>query len=417
MSDDRGTVRAIEWREVFPAVTLLGALRMSIQLRSLLLAMMAIIGTAAGWRLCGELFVDRPAANSVEPAPAADPEDAAFQATLADNGAWPWERIVRAPQLRHLTSLEAWVAQSPILSVWNEISAPFERIYRAEASFTELMYWLCCALWSLLVWSFFGGAISRTTAVAVARQENVNWGPLSSFVRKRMAQYFLAPLFPIMATFLGACFLALVGLIMRLDVGVAAAGLLWPLVLLGGFTMAFLLIGLFFAWPLMWAAISAEGTDAFGALSHAYSYTYQRPLHYLCYTVVASVLGLIGWFLVDLFAFWVIQLSEWGVTWGSGAERWQAIKDATQLEGALAWGRWFIVFWTNAVLTLAFAYLFSYFWTSTTVIYFLLRRLVDATEIDEVFLPEEQEFHGLPPLKTGPDGVADIVEEPTSAEG
>ena len=35
---------------------------------------------------------------------------------------------------------------------------------------------------------------------------------------------------------------------------------------------------------------------------------------------------------------------------------------------------------------LAVGYLFSYFWTAAAAIYFLLRRDVDATETDEVFL-------------------------------
>ena len=56
-------------------------------------------------------------------------------------------------------------------------------------------------------------------------------------------------------------------------------------------------------------------------------------------------------------------------------------------------------------------------WSSTTVIYFLLRRQVDATELDEVFMPEERERHGLPPLKSGPDGIPRVVEEPAADEG
>ena len=59
-----------------------------------------------------------------------------------------------------------------------------------------------------------------------------------------------------------ALLLALVGLALRVDVGVLVASVFWPLVLLGGFVMAFLLLGLFFGFPLMWGAISAEGTDS-----------------------------------------------------------------------------------------------------------------------------------------------------------
>ena len=35
-------------------------------------------------------------------------------------------------------------------------------------------------------------------------------------------------------------------------------------------------------------------------------------------------------------------------------------------------------------------YLFSYFWTASTAIYYLLRRDIDATEMDEVYIEEER---------------------------
>jgi hypothetical protein len=70
-----------------------------------------------------------------------------------------------------------------------------------------------------------------------------------------------------------------------------------------------------------------------------------------------------------------------------------------------------IVFWTNCVRALAFGFIFSYFWSASTVIYFLLRRQVDATELDEIFMPDEHDQHGLPPLKTGPDGMPTPVDE------
>jgi hypothetical protein len=301
----------------------------------------------------------------------------------------------------------------PLLVGWHEISTPFAQIFAADASFSQLVYWLVCALWSLVIWSFFGGAITRQAAVCIARQENLSWSQLADFVRPRWSAYFVAPLFPMLGTFLAALFLALLGLLMRLGPGILLVGILWPLVLLIGFLMAFLLIGLFFGWPLMWGAISAEGTDSFGALSHSYSYAYQRPLQYLFYAVVAAFVGVLGWYLVSLFVFWIIDLSNWGISWGSGAAQIQSIYGPETLDsyGGNA-GAALIQFWNNCLRTLAFGFIFSYFWSASTVIYFLLRRLVDDTEMDEVFMPEEQELHGLPPLKTGPDGVPTVADDP-----
>ena len=47
-------------------------------------------------------------------------------------------------------------------------------------------------------------------------------------------------------------------------------------------------------------------------------------------------------------------------------------------------------------------YSYAYFWTASTVIYFLLRQDVDATELDEVFreADESEKEFGLPTLAT-----------------
>jgi hypothetical protein len=209
-----------------------------------------------------------------------------------------------------------------------------------------------------------------------------------------------------------AAFLALAGLLLRADLGILVAGVLWPLVLFVGFLMAFLLIGLFFGWPLMWGTISAEGTDAFGALSHSYSYTYQRPLQYLLYAVSAALIGVLGWFLVSLFAVWILELGNWGVSWGSEAASLRDVVARHELKTLPGAGAALIRFWNGCLSTLVVGFVFSYFWSASTVIYFLLRRLVDATELDEVFTPEERALHSLPPLKTGADGVAETVDEP-----
>jgi hypothetical protein len=315
--------------------------------------------------------------------------------------------------LERLVSLESWQSQSPLLIAWTELTAPFVQIYEAP-SLVSFTYLLCCALWSLLVWAFFGACITRMTAVGLARHENASLGQMLGFVSPRLRSYFVAPLFPILGTFLMVAFMAALGLLMRTDLGILAASIVWFVVLLGSFMMAFMLLGLFFGFPLMWGAISAEGTDSFGALSHSYSYVFQRPLQYLIYVAIAAVIGVFGWYLVLLFTYWILELSQWGISWGSGTARLDVIKGPETMGPIADTGAAIIVFWTNCVRTLAFGFIFSYFWTASTVIYFLLRRLVDATELDEVFMPDEQDQHGLPPLKTGPDGMPSAMDDPAA---
>ncbi len=92
--------------------------------------------------------------------------------------------------------------------------------------------------------------------------------------------------------------IALLALLMRTSIGVGLAGVIWPLVLFGGFFMSLLLVGVLLGWPLMWATISVEGTDSFDALSRTYAYVFQKPLRYAAYIAIAVIIGLIGWLVV-----------------------------------------------------------------------------------------------------------------------
>ncbi len=72
------------------------------------------------------------------------------------------------------------------------------------------------------------------------------------------------------------------------------------------------------------------------------------------------------------------------------------------MSGAGRLGAGLIWFWVLCVKLVALGFLQSYFWTASTAIYYLLRRDVDATEMDEVYLEDDQgeEPQGLPPLAT-----------------
>ena len=71
-----------------------------------------------------------------------------------------------------------------------------------------------------------------------------------------------------------------------------------------------------------------------------------------------------------------------------------------------------IRFWAACVKLLAVGYLFSYFWTASAAVYFLLRRDVDDTEMDEVFLDADADelSADLPAITTDQAG-APVAED------
>jgi hypothetical protein len=196
--------------------------------------------------------------------------------------------------------------------------------------------------------------------------------------------------------------------------------------------MAILLLGLLFGWALMWPTISVEGTDSFDALSRSYSYTFNRPIAYLFYVIVAGVIGLLAAFVVYYFVEWTTELAFWSASWGATSARIQEIKQLRlQLEalrnappeardaalqnvsGTLQFGAHVLNFWINCVALLGAAYFFSFFWTAATAIYYLLRSSVDGTEPDEVAVDRQEETFSLPPLGGDSTGVPQVIEPKT----
>jgi hypothetical protein len=166
---------------------------------------------------------------------------------------------------------------------------------------------------------------------------------------------------------------------------------------------------------LLWPAISVERGDAFDAVSNCYAYVYQRPLHYIFYLFVASLVGIVGALGVNIFAGWLLDLSIWSVSLGCGTERLQSMLGA-ELGGQPGWmltsGATLLQFWAGCVFTAQLGFYYGFFWTAATAIYLLLRRAVDAKEMDEIALDDEVEIGGLAPLAKTETGVPEVADSP-----
>ena len=396
---DSKTVRAIAWSEVFPWLSLVRVFRIAISARVLALGAAGILITAIGWAVIGSVFgTDSPATKWLEP----------FLAC-------PWTTVTGnvpdEPPLLAMHQLleptpDRW-AHDPVLGPWTLLTSPVLKGLFSLPSVRDAASLLLCGLLSVAVWAFFGAAICRIAAVQLAAEEQVGLGAALRYACRKWPAYFAAPLFPVGGVLLAAIPVAVLGFIMRVNLGILLGGILWPLVLVAGLLMAVLLLGVLLGWPLMWATISTEGTDSFDALSRSYAYTFQRPLNYLFYAFVAGFLGWLGWVLVQNFAAGVFWLGSWASAWGGGLPE--------EMNGIGRAGLVLIHFWAGCVKLLAVGFLFSYFWSAAAGIYLLLRRDVDATEMDEVYLDADrsEETFDLPKVTTDQAG-APVVEDELS---
>jgi hypothetical protein len=156
-------------------------------------------------------------------------------------------------------------------------------------------------------------------------------------------------------------------------------------------------------------------------LSRCFAYTYQRPLHYAFYLLVAVLFGGLCWIVVSVFADLVIDLTLWAAAWGAGAERispvaiGQALRDTGDSSGLLTLGARLIWLWITCLQAVALSWQYAFFFISLGGVYLLVRRDVDQTETDEVYIEEGDETYGMPPLTTDEQGVpkaADMPDQP-----
>lgn len=408
-TDSAVNVRAIAWRELIPCLRLLRVFRLAIRARVLVLAALGVVLTAAAWGLLG--WVLRVSSGPDGPDRRLPDSPAVLDLLVPDRP--PLLASINEP-LGPPIAMPA-VATNPLVFVWRSLSAPLLEALDVGVSAREMCYLLLGGLASLAIWSLFGGAITRAAAVELAGDEEIGMVGALRYAASRWVSYFGAPLFPIAGILLAAAPVWLFGWLLRFDAGLLVAGLIWPLLLVGGFVMALLAAGLLFGWPLMWASTSTEGTDSFDALSRSHAYVYQRPLHYLAYFIVAAVVGWLGWLVVENFAAGVVWLTYWAAAPSGGAARiGQLLTGSPARAGVAKAGAGLIHFWTGCVKLLAVAYLFSYFWSAASGVYLLLRRDVDGTEMDEVFLDadeDEQRFE-LPTIRTDAAGAPEVADHP-----
>lgn len=436
---DNKTVRAIAWSEVFPWLSLVRVFRIAISARVLALGAAGILITAIGWAVIGSVFgTDTSATAWLAPytkcpwtlltKAVGDRPDLPVDGRMAtvqfdfeinsptdDAVPVPNFETATMPTAGHVYRGAAWTPQEPIWSMWSLLTLPAEEgLKETGFSLRAVASLLLCGLLSVATWAFFGAAICRIAAVQLAAEEQVGLGAALRYACRKWPAYFAAPLFPVGGALLAAIPVIIVGWLM--NVSVLFGGLLWPLVLVAGLLMTVLLLGVLFGWPLMWATISTEGTDSFDALSRSYAYTFQRPLNYLFYAFVAGVIGWLGWLFVQNFAAGVIWMGYWAAGWGCGSEQIGAIMSGGEIEGLGGIGATLIRFWAGCVKLLAVGFLFSYFWSAAAGIYLLLRRDVDATEMDEVYLDADksEETFGLPTVTTDQSGAPVVEEDETS---
>jgi hypothetical protein len=291
----------------------------------------------------------------------------------------------------------------------------------------------------LLVWAVFGGAISRIAAVHVARDEKISVRQALRFSLNKVLSFVFAPVIPLIIIAVIGLLIAVGGLLLYIPVvGPIAVGAMFFLALIAAVVITLVLFGTIGGFSLMYPTIAVEGSDSFDAISRSFSYVFARPWRMVFYTAVAIGYGAFTYLFVRFFV-WIVLLVTHSFaslflrekTPGQGTGYWftkmwpepgafWSMKLPYDVNYAgLAWSEslaaLLISIWVYLLIALVGAYAISYFLSVSTIIYTLMRREVDATELEDVYVEEmEDDLGETVPAAATPAPVAAPATAPSS---
>ncbi len=265
----------------------------------------------------------------------------------------------------------------------------------------------------LVIWALVGGAITRIAALDFARDESVRMVDAWRFARKKVFSYFWSPLVPLIGVFFLALCNVIGGLFGRIPVlGELFIALAFPFAIVSGFLMVFIGVIGTLGTCFMFPTISVEGSDAFDAMSRAYTYVISRPKKFFWYYAINTVYGFLCLAFVSFVAWLMIHIAFLTVGIGMG-EKFDTVQGYILQKCTIAclgfcarhaphvniapilldsWSLKFLAYMLMIYIVLiklaVWTFLTTYVFSSKTIIYFLLRKDIDNTVVADVHLEE-----------------------------
>ncbi len=276
----------------------------------------------------------------------------------------------------------------------------------------------------LAVWVRLGGAISRSTAEEFSLGRVMPWNEAMRFSLKKWPALLGSVLAPLALVAVLALLLAVGGLLFAIPGVHLVPSVLYPIYLLLGALAVIITILWILGQPLLVPGVACEGSDALDSIQRAFAYVLTRPVRFVLYSAILIVQGVI---IVGLGAGLIAGVNAFTAT-TSGAfigdtpqeilrpiQPGESVSIETtapatitlasfQDEGAdeaasaesgepsgpivtHGWSRRIVNFWTGALELLIGALLTSFYFTASTLLYLLLRRICDGQDVAELWSP------------------------------
>lgn len=297
---------------------------------------------------------------------------------------------------------EAIVKPSTWTGHFDAVSGPLFRMIDLARWIWQAHIWFFI-VWAILgtsIWAFAGGTISRMAIIEVAQKKRIAVGQAFGYAHKRWWNYFITPIaIPVVIGCMALC-LALVGVVLFQWLGgIAVVG--WVSSVIGalgyivaiavGVVAVLLMICFVLGQHMMYPALSAEGTDVFDAISRSFAYVVAHPWRLIAYCFVSIIYGAITYLVVSAVIIFSLEFARDSVGyWVPGFSELLPQTDLIhsgaqagfdQLSKGEVLPSFILCLWSYLVLSLSGAYIISFYMSVSSIIYLLMRRHTDGTDI------------------------------------
>ena len=293
----------------------------------------------------------------------------------------------------------------------------------------HIVYSLIFFAIALAILSVGGGAICRIAALQFAGAERPGLRQAIRFGLRKFTALFTAPLTPMLAIIIVGATIVLLGALGNIPfAGELAVGLLLPVAFAVAVLIAIVAIGLVGGFSLMFPTIAYEDSDCFDAMSRSFSYIYNKPWRMGFYMTIAFVYGAICYTFVRFFSFLVLWTTHTSLQLGFAQEnaKLQAIwpeptlgdffgaSVATTTNWSTSVSSAFIYFWVLLVVGSVVAFVISFYFSASTIIYALMRNRVDLIALEDVYVYSPKETPEAGPSHTATETALSESESPAT---
>jgi hypothetical protein len=238
-----------------------------------------------------------------------------------------------------------------------------------------------------------GGAISRMQACWFSRENHMRLSEAIDFSMARWRELLAAVFGPAMLVAALTIVLMLMGLLLlNIPWLNFLGGLLYGVSLLLGFCIAIIAVGYAACFPMIIPAVVVENCSGGEAIQRSFAYLFSKTLHYFGYIFVLIVSLVLGYLVVRLIANLTLDITAnivGATTFNNSLHGAGSLQLETVPIVGMAWyesGAGFLIaLWETIVHDLMIGWVFSGFFSTSTMLYLLMRKASDGQDTRDLW--------------------------------